>query len=35
MLRWNSKYTVVVLVALIALSAVLGKATWDVTNFTW
>jgi hypothetical protein len=35
MLQWNSKYTALVLVALIALSAVLGKTTWDAVNFTW
>ena len=36
MLQWNSKYTALVLVALlVVISALLGNFTWDVTNFTW
>jgi hypothetical protein len=36
MLQWNSKYTSLVLVALlIALAVVLGNFTWDHANFTW
>lgn len=36
MLQWNSKFTVLVLVALlVALSALLGNFTWDEVNFTW
>ena len=36
MLQWNSKYTALVLVALlIVIAAVLGNFTWDFSNFTW
>ena len=36
MLQWNPKYTALVLVALlVAIAALLGNFTWDVTNFTW
>lgn len=35
MLQWNTKTTVVVLVALlIALAALVGNFTWEF-NFTW
>ena len=36
MLQWNSKHTALVFVALlVAIAALLGNFTWDVTNFTW
>ena len=36
MLQWNSKYTALVMVALlVVISALLGNFTWDFTNFTW
>ena len=36
MLQWSPKYTALVLVALlVAIAALLGNFTWDVTNFTW
>lgn len=36
MLRWNSKLTFVVLVALlVALAAVVGNFSWAFTNFSW
>ena len=36
MLQWNSKYTALVMVALlIVIAAVLGNFTWDFSNFTW
>jgi hypothetical protein len=36
MLQWNSKYTALVMVALlVAIAALLGNFTWVFTNFTW
>lgn len=36
MLQWNTKYTALVLVALlVVIAALLGNFTWDATNFTW
>ena len=36
MLQWNSKISVVVLVALlVAAAALLANFTWAVDNFTW
>lgn len=36
MLRWNSKLTFVVLVALlVALAAVVGNFSWALLNFSW
>ncbi len=36
MLRWNSKLTLVVLVALlVALAAVIGNFSWAFLNFSW
>ncbi len=36
MLQWNSKYTALVLVALlVVIAALLGNFTWDAANFTW
>ena len=36
MLQWNSKLTLVVLVALVvAVSAVLGNFSWAHINFSW
>jgi len=36
MLQWNSKYTALVMVALlVVIAAVLGNFTWDFSNFTW
>ena len=36
MLNWNSKLTVVVLVALlVALAAVVGNFSWALLNFSW
>jgi len=36
MLQWNSKFTSLVLVALlVAIAMLLGNFTWDEVNFTW
>ena len=36
MLQWNSKFTSLVLVALlVAIAMLLGNFTWDEINFTW
>lgn len=36
MLQWNSKYTaLVVLALLVAISALAGFASFDFANFTW
>jgi hypothetical protein len=36
MLQWNSKLSLVVLVALlVAVAAVIGNFSWAFTNFSW
>ncbi len=35
MLQWNSKLSVVVLVALVVLSGLFANFTWAFHNFTW
>lgn len=36
MLQWNQKHTALILViVLVALSALLSNFTWVLTNFTW
>lgn len=36
MLQWNSRLSVVVLVALlVAVAAVIGNFSWALTNFSW
>jgi len=36
MLQWNQKYTALILViVLVALSALLSNFTWELINFTW
>lgn len=36
MLRWNTKLTFVVLVALlVTLAAFVGNFSWTFTNFSW
>lgn len=36
MLQWNSKLSLVVLVALlVAVAAIIGNFSWALTNFSW